>query len=168
MFWWLCACLVPLLGKHTPFQIRQLEWKGTILLLWALFSRPLYNIVSSPVPQQGSPFLLRLLESVSELASKESSSDTSTLGQCLKGRCCCCCCWERGYRSEGKAKIQRRKSGFPVYVDKTWPTLWASLDCRGLFEWTISLMEIPQGTQWPANTNGTKLGNVWIAFLIML
>lgn len=92
MFWWHCACPAPLLGGHwwpgSPSKSERQNGNHShddCLLLWTLLSQPLPSSVSSPFSQQGIPFLLRLPESISIACIKEISSDSTALGQYLKG-----------------------------------------------------------------------------------
>lgn len=82
----------PTLGRALvtwkSFQIRKSEWKPQSWWLPSPRNPALptpSQSVSNPLPQQGIPFLLRLPESVSVACIKEISSDSTALGQYLKG-----------------------------------------------------------------------------------
>lgn len=118
MFWGHCTCPPPTLGKtlaaYNTLQTGSHSPDGC-LLLWMLPSQFLYNSVSILMPYRGLPFLLRLPGSISVACIQGNLKWYHSFGPISER-----IIFLKRIRtsSEGQAKTQRWKSGFPVNIDK--------------------------------------------------
>lgn len=166
MFWGLCACPAPLLGRHwwptIPFRL-----EATVLI--AAFSsersppnRSLHDSVSILTPHPGLPSLLRLSGSISVACIQGNlkwchSSEPISERIFFFWRAC-------GYTQRAKLRLRDENQDLQSTGIKNFLTLRASLDCKGPDEQMLGIWKVLQRAQRPANTNRPGLGSTldWI------